>query len=126
MFKAIFEFLIDPLGLPVEWYWEYVILAVVGIVAYKIAYRTVGDMYSGHFIGGRWTGSFFHWLIRLLIFVVIWAVTYGAILFGKFIIANWQMILMVLGGIAGFVALCALAIFLLRKIRKSKAVSKNA
>ena len=47
MFKFIFEILTDPLGLPIEWYWEYLILAVIGVVAYAVAYRCVGDMYSG-------------------------------------------------------------------------------
>lgn len=32
MFKFIFEILTDPLGLPIEWYWEYLILAVIGAV----------------------------------------------------------------------------------------------
>lgn len=52
MFKFIFEILTDPLGLPIEWYWEYLILAVIGVVAYAVAYRCVGDMYSGGMIDG--------------------------------------------------------------------------
>lgn len=76
MFKFIFEILTDPLGLPIEWYWEYLILAVIGVVAYAVAYRFVGDMYSGGMIDGSTSGSFFHWLIRLILFVALWAVTY--------------------------------------------------
>ena len=72
MFKFIFEILTDPLGLPIEWYWEYLILAVIGVVAYAVAYRCVGDMYSGGMIDGSTSGSFFHWLIRLILFVVLW------------------------------------------------------
>ena len=52
MFKLIFEILTDPLGLPIEWYWEYLILTVIGAVAYAVAYRCVGDMYSGGMIDG--------------------------------------------------------------------------
>ena len=52
MFKFIFEILTDPLGLPIEWYWEYLILAVISAVAYAVAYRCVGDMYSGGMIDG--------------------------------------------------------------------------
>lgn len=58
MFKFIFEILTDPLGLPIEWYWEYLILAVIGVVAYAVAYRCVGDMYSGGMIDGSTSGSF--------------------------------------------------------------------
>ena len=126
MFKVIFEFLTDPLGLPIEWYWEYIILAAIGGIAYAIAYNTVGDMYRADFISGRTSGSFFHWLIRLFVFAVIWMVTYGVIWIVKLITANWQMILMVSGITVGVIGLLALAIFVLRKVKKSKAVSKNA
>ena len=59
MFKLLFEFLTEPLGLPIEWYYEYVILAVVGFVAYEIAFRWVGSMYNEGFITSRGAGSFF-------------------------------------------------------------------
>lgn len=126
MFKVIFEFFTEPLGLPIVWYQEYIILAAIGFVAYIIAYNTVGDMYRADFISGSTAGSFFHWLIRLFIFAVIWAVTYGIIWISKLVISNWQIILMVLGGIIGAIVLCALAIFGLRKIKNSKAVNKDA
>ena len=43
MFKFIFEILTDPLGLPIEWYWEYLILAVIGAAAYAIPLTAVFD-----------------------------------------------------------------------------------
>ena len=70
MLKPFFELLSEPLGLPIEWYYEYIILAVIGVIAYNIAYSKVGDMYRGSFIDGRTSGSFFHWLIRLIIFAL--------------------------------------------------------
>ena len=93
MFKVIFEFLTEPLGLPIEWYWEYIILAAIAGITCIIAYNTVGGMYSADFIFGRTSGSFFHSLIRLFVFAVTWAVTYGVIWLVKLITANWQMIL---------------------------------
>lgn len=126
MFKVIFEFLTEPLGLPIEWYWEYIILAAIGGIAYLIAYNTVGDMYRADFISGRTSGSFFHWLIRLFVFAVIWAVTYGVIWLVKLITANWQIILIVSGIAIGVIGLLALSIFVLRRNKKSKAVSNDA
>ncbi len=120
MFKVIFEFLTEPLGLPIEWYWEYIILAAIGGIAYIIAYNTVGVMYRADFISGRTSGSFFHWLIRLFVFAVIWAVTYGVIWLVKLITANWQMILMVSGIAVGVIGLLALAVFVLQKSRKAR------
>lgn len=126
MFKGIFEFLTEPLGLPIIWYQEYIILAIIGFVAYIIAYNTVGDMYRADFISGSTAGSFFHWLIRFFVFALIWALTYGVIWISKLVISNWQMILMVLGSMVGAICLCVLAIFGIRKIKSNKAVNKDA
>ena len=38
IFKFMFERLTDPLGLPINALYEYIILAVIGVVAYKLAY----------------------------------------------------------------------------------------
>ncbi len=117
MFKLFFDLLIDPLGLPIEWYYEYLILAVIGAVAYGIAYRCVGDMYHMGAIDGRTSGSFFHWLIRLILFVVLWAVTYGTIVAGRWITANWVMVVCILSGI---VAVTGIALAVTLFIRNSK------
>ena len=115
MFKLLFDFLTEPLGLPIEWYYEYVILAVVGFIAYIIAFRCVGSMYSEGFIGSRCAGSFFHWLIRLIFFVIIWAVTYGVIAFVKWLCTNWILFLSVLGGIVLLAAVITMTISIIKK-----------
>lgn len=115
MFKLLFEFLTETLGLPIEWYYEYVILAVVGFIAYIIAFRCVGSMYREGFISSRGAGSFFHWLIRLIFFVIIWAVTYGVIAFVKWLCANWILVLSVLGGIVLLAAIITITISLIKK-----------
>ena len=119
MFKLIFEILTDPLGLPIEWYWEYLILTVIGAVAYAVAYRCVGDMYSGGMIDGSTSGSFFHWLIRLILFVVLWAVTYGIIAVVKWLTDNW-VVLCIMGGVVAVVGIAAVIAIIIRK-RKNKA-----
>ena len=96
MWKLFFDFLTEPLGLPIEWYWEYLILAIIGIVAYIVAYRYVGNLYDSGDISSRGMGSFLHWLIRLIFFAVIWAITYGVITVGKWIIAHWIAIVVTL------------------------------
>ena len=119
MFKFLFDLLTDPLGLPIEWYYEYLILAVIGVVAYGIAYRCVGDMYQCGAIDGRTSGSFFHWLIRLILFAALWAVTYGVIVAVKWLTENWVMLLCILGG-AVVAAGIAVAITLFIRSRKNK------
>ena len=97
IFKFLFERLTDPLGLPINILAEYIILGVIGTIAYIVAFRIVGDMYHGGQISTRTGGSIFHWLIRLLFFVPIWAVTYFVIWVGKLIITHWAVALAILG-----------------------------
>lgn len=88
MFKFIFDLATEPLGLPIEWYYEWIILLVIGEIAYHVAYDKVGALYHSGSISGRATGSFVHWIIRTVVFVAVWAVTYGVIWIGKFVMAH--------------------------------------
>ena len=126
IFKFLFERATDPLGLPINAFYEYIILAVIGAVAYGIAYSKVGDMYHGSLISGRTEGSFFHWLIRLILFVGLWLLAYGAIQGYYFVTANWQIILMIAGSVAGAAMLCTLAVTAMRFFKKHRTVNGNA
>jgi len=126
IFKFMFERATDPLGLPINALYEYIILAVIGAVAYGIAYSKVGDMYHRGLISGRTEGSFFHWLIRLFLFVGLWLLAYGAIQGYYFITANWQIVLMVAGSVAGAAMLCTLAVTAMRFFKKHRTVNGNA
>ena len=88
MFKFIFDLATEPLGLPIEWYYGWIILLVIGEIAYHVAYDKVGDLYHSGSISGRSAGSFVHWIIRTVVFVAVWAVTYGVIWTGKFVMAH--------------------------------------
>ena len=125
MFKPIYEFLTSPLGLPIEWYYEYLILAIIDVIAYRLAFSEVRDLYDSGMIGGSSVGSFFHWIIRAFFFVVMWAVTYGVIWLGKFVISNWQIILMLASSIVGTILICILAIAIMRRIKRHRAVIVN-
>lgn len=106
MFKFIFDLATEPLGLPIEWYYEWIILGVIGYIAYLIAYDKVGSLYRGDFISGRATGSFFHWIIRTIYFIVMWAITYGVIWIGKFVVAHKMQVAI---GICSIVAVAIAA-----------------
>jgi CHASE2 domain-containing sensor protein len=85
-----FDLLTDPLGLPINPIWEYVILLVIGEMAFRIAW----DASPGGF-----GGSTIHWLVRIIVFAVIWAVTYAAIAIGQFVVAHWIPIMCIIGGL---------------------------
>lgn len=89
VFGFIFDRITDPLGLPISPLWEYIILAVIGAVAFGIAWDASP--------GGRW-GSEIHWSVRLIAFIALWAVTYAVIWVGKFLIAHWIPVVCVAAG----------------------------
>ena len=95
----LFDIFTDPLGLPIAWYWEWIILAVIELAAFAIAFRVIGSWYRDGVIHSRTAGSIFHWIIRLIVFVVIWAITCFVIWIAKLIFAHWLLIVSILGGI---------------------------
>lgn len=115
MLKLLFEFLTDPLGLPIPYIYEYIILAVIGAFAYVIAYNFVGKLYDNDLIDGKMFGKLFHWTIRTVVFVLLWAVSYGIIKLFFFLKANLEISIVVL-----FVSVFVfLVIGLLIKYRKT-------
>ena len=90
MYKFLFELLTDPLSLPINQIWEYVILSIVGFVAFKIAWN---ESPGGPF------GSLIHWTIRFFVFVLLWIVTEIIILVCQWLIENWVIAGCVIGGV---------------------------
>lgn len=97
LFGLLFDRITDPLGLPIEPWQEWLVLLVVNEIAYRISLRRVGDMFDSGLISSGLAGSFFHWLIRLLAFVVTWLVISAAIQIVKFMTAYWIPILVACG-----------------------------
>lgn len=95
--STIFDFLTDPLGLPIDAGWEYLILAAIGFVAFIIAYLCVGKLYNERIISSREFGSAIHWFIRFILFVILWFIAYLIIWIIKLVSEYWIWILCVLG-----------------------------
>ena len=81
MWKLIYEILVNPLGLPIEPLWEYIILLVASEIAHELAYWISP--------GGKVFGSLIYWISKLLVFVAVWAILYGIIAAIQFVIAHW-------------------------------------
>lgn len=79
LFKYMYGKCIDPLALSLEWYYEYLILAIIEAIAYSVAYKKVGNLYHEGWIEGRTIGSFFHWVIRAVVFIVLWGAINGVL-----------------------------------------------
>ena len=123
LFSFIFDRLTDPLGLPIETWKEWIILGVIGVVAYNVTFQSGGNLYRSGSISGSAAGSFLHWTIRIGVFVAIWAVTYGVIAVGKFVIAHWVAIFCVLGG--GLLGATVIGILVIVRRKKTFSTSSN-
>lgn len=77
--KFIFDLFTSPLGLPIHPLWEYLIIALIGKLAFKIGWDVSP--------GGPF-GSIIHFAVRGLSFVVMWGGAYMIIAIIKWIIAN--------------------------------------
>lgn len=115
--SELFNFLTFLLGLPIDTFWSYVIMLIVGVAAYKIAYYAVGKMYGNGEIQGKSEGSAWHWIIRILVFVVIWAVLYGVIAVVKFFV-EYPSTLMIIPTIIMTGFLCKEVVGLMRDIKQ--------
>ena len=120
--SAVWSFLFDrqtdPLGLPLAAWEEYIILAIIGELAYLIAYFTVGVMLDLELIW-EGAGSIMHWITRLIVFVLMWAITYGLVRFIQFITSYWVQILCGIGEII-VAALKGMVIAVIIKRRSEK------
>ncbi len=99
IFSFIFDRFTDPLTLPIEPLYEWIILGIIGLIAFAASFRIIGDMYDSGSISGSFLGSLLHWITRLFIFVPIWFVVYWVIVIAQWIITHWVLALSVLGGL---------------------------
>ena len=99
LFNFIYRRIIDPLTLPVDPLYEWIFLFVIELIAFIFSFRIVQNMYDTGDISGSFLGRIFHWIIRILIFILIWVVVYWAVVITQCIIDNWVLALCVFTGI---------------------------
>ena len=101
MTKELFDYIVGSLGLPINGFYEYIIMLIVGEITFKFAYKRTGTMIRRGIITKR-QGSEMHWTLRLFYYAVIWAfLRIGIWLFG-FIKEN--------KGVSIFAGICIIAI----------------
>lgn len=84
--KIIFDILTDPFTLPINPFWEYLILTVIGLIAFFVGW----DVSPGGVFG-----SIIHWIVRFVAFLVIWAITYGLIVLFQWLFSNLIHVLII-------------------------------
>lgn len=125
MFRFVFDLATEPLGLPIEWYYEWIILLTIDVIAYLIAYDKVGVLFRSGSLSGKSAGSFVHWMIRTLVFAVIWVVTYGVIWIGKFVVTHKTQVAIVVCSIFFVAIVTKLLIWMKKRNELVKVSIKN-
>lgn len=103
--KAMLEGLSLFLGLPVDKTKEAAIMLVVGAAAFIVAWLATGKLYEVRLIHSRKAGKAWHWVIRILVFVLLWAFYYGLILLFRLVKTHWVICLCITAAIGGTIAL---------------------
>ena len=67
--KPVFDILTGDVVVCGNILYNYLILLIVGEIAFRCAYCFAGDAYRFGIINGRAAGSILHWTIRLLIYL---------------------------------------------------------
>lgn len=112
--KPIFELLTNQITVFNNPIIEYIIKAIIGLIAYKGAWNFVHELYDGSIITTKNSGSFVHWTVRAIIFYILCTViciTTGII---NWCITNWQIVFII--GIVVFV----FSVLYLRKYKRRK------
>lgn len=120
IFSFIFDMFTDPLTLPIEPWKEWLIIGIIGLIAYVVAFIIVGNMYDSDQINGSLAGSIFHWSIRFLIFVPVWFVVYWVIVIGQWIVSHPFVALGIAGGALILAVTAYLIYYYINKRRKNK------
>ena len=96
----LFDILTEQLGLPTDTLSEFLIMAIISALAGGIAYWAVGALYGNGVLHTKNGGSIAHWLLRAIIFVVIWAVAYGVLWFVALVKAHYDLTMIILCSIS--------------------------
>ncbi|HJJ09747.1 MAG TPA: hypothetical protein OIM50_05595 [Clostridiaceae bacterium] len=83
--KPVFEIITEEYVLFDNVIYNYIILSIIGVIALKVAWNFVGKLYDYGIIIGKSSGSIIHWIIRLMIFTVLFYILGGIIWLTKLV-----------------------------------------
>lgn len=79
LLKPLFEILTGEISVCDNIVYNYIVLLVVGEIAFRIAFQFVRNLYMDGIIEGKCVGSLLHWIFRFFIYVVVAYVIEGTI-----------------------------------------------
>ncbi len=120
IFSLAFDELTGTLGLDINPFVEWLILFFIGVIAYSSSYKIVGDLYRLSIIMDKCEGSLLHWITRIIVFVLLWAITNGIIKIGRLAV-NHPIIALVIFALVVAV-ICIISFIVYRKKRQHKQI----
>ncbi|MDD3228053.1 MAG: hypothetical protein PHE09_02450 [Oscillospiraceae bacterium] len=117
IFKPLFQVLTGNVAVMDNVLYNYLIMLVVGEIAYRLAWGFVGNLYRIGAIEGRTSGSCIHWSIRLVAYVLCAYMIRGFIWIYEFVlnIPHW-----IWGGLIGISACALVTAIIVTNFRKRK------
>lgn len=85
MYRNFFEIVFNTESVFLNPIFDYILIAILTIIFFGIAFKIVGSLYSMNIISGSDSGSFIHWGIRL-------GLVYLSVQVIIFVRDNWQTI----------------------------------
>lgn len=83
--KPIFELITGEFVLFGNVIYNYIAMGIVGVIAFVVAFTIVGKLYDEDMISGSCIGSLVHWIVRTLVFLVVFYILSVVIWLIKFI-----------------------------------------
>lgn len=122
--KPIFEMITGEYVMFDNIIYNYIIMTVIGLFAFGIAWRCVKKLYDNNIISGKNSGSLIHWTIRLVVFVALFYIFNLLIWLTKFIYIHRQIICTIICSIV-ILAIIIRIIYKIIKRKNNKNIDNN-
>ena len=122
--KPIFEMITGEYVMLDNIIYNYIIMTVIGLFAFGIAWRCVKKLYDNNIISGKNSGSLIHWTIRLVVFVALFYIFNLLIWLTKFIYIHRQIICTIICSIV-ILAIIIRIIYRIIKRKNNKNIDNN-
>lgn len=122
--KPIFEMITGEYVIFDNIIYNYIIMTVIGLFAFGIAWRCVKKLYDNNIISGKNSGSLIHWTIRLVVFVALFYIFNLLIWLTKFIYIHRQIICTIICSIV-ILAIIIRIIYRIIKRKNNKNIDNN-
>ena len=113
--KPIFEMITGEYILFDDILYNYIAMGIIGLIAFKIAWNFVHQLYDWGIISGSNSGSLAHWSIRTIVFIVVFYIFSAIIWLTKFVYTYRTIILLILG-----IIILSITLFKILKNKKHK------